>query len=119
MTTPQPVITDDLRRATAAAEAGWFDEAETACRQILAANPSDPGALCLAGALAAVTSTIGIGTLQSLRAAGASVLAIEAGRTILVDPDELADFAGKSGITITSFFDEAGAAGLRPGAKAA
>ena len=63
--------------------------------------------------------TIGIGTLQSLRAAGASVLAIEAGRTILVDPDELADFAGKSGITITSFFDEAGAAGLRPGAKAA
>ncbi len=53
MPTPQPAITDDLRRATAAAEAGRFDEAESDCRQILAANPADPAALCLAGALAA------------------------------------------------------------------
>ncbi len=52
--------------------------------------------------------TIGIGTLQSLRAAGAAVLAVEAGRTILVDADELADFARRSGITVVSFYDEAG-----------
>jgi len=52
--------------------------------------------------------TIGRGTLESLRAAGATVLAIEAGRTILVDPDELAAFANRSGITITSLHDDAG-----------
>jgi DUF1009 family protein len=53
--------------------------------------------------------TIGIGTLQSLRAAGASVLAVEADRTILVDPNELADFAHRSGITIVSLYDDSGA----------
>lgn len=53
--------------------------------------------------------TIGVGTLQSLRAAGATVLAIEAGRTILVDRPELMAFAGRSGITIVSCYDEAGA----------
>ena len=52
--------------------------------------------------------TIGRGTLESLRAAGATVLAIEAGRTILVDPDELTAFANRSGITITSLHDDAG-----------
>jgi DUF1009 family protein len=52
--------------------------------------------------------TIGIGTLKSLRTAGATVLAIEAGRTILVDADELAGFAHRSGITIASLFDDAG-----------
>jgi hypothetical protein len=62
--------------------------------------------------------TIGIGTLQSLRAAGATVLAVEAGRTILVDPAELADFARRSGITIVSLFDDDGVplASLRAGA---
>jgi len=53
--------------------------------------------------------TVGVGTLQSLRAAGASVLAIEAGRTILVDRSELMAFAGRTGITIVSCYDEAGA----------
>jgi len=79
------------------------------------------GRLCAAGGMVVVKvakprqdlrfdmPTIGIGTLQSLRAAGASVLAVEAGRTILVDPRELADFAQRSGITIVSLFDEAGA----------
>ena len=52
--------------------------------------------------------TIGIGTLQSLRAAGASVLAVEAGKTILVDADALADFALRSGIAVVSYYDEAG-----------
>jgi DUF1009 family protein len=60
--------------------------------------------------------TIGRGTLESLRAAGATVLAIEAGRTILVDPDDLAAFAHRSGITILSFCDEAGTPLLRTAA---
>lgn len=51
--TLSPVITDELRQATAAAEAGRFPEAEARCRQILAANPRDAAALSLAGALAA------------------------------------------------------------------
>jgi len=57
--------------------------------------------------------TIGVGTLQSLRAAGARVLAIEAGRTILVEFEQLADFALRSGITIASFCDEAGLPAIR------
>jgi DUF1009 family protein len=56
--------------------------------------------------------TIGVGTLQSLRAAGATVLAIEAGRTILVEQPELVAFANRSGITLVSCFDEAGSAVL-------
>ena len=52
--------------------------------------------------------TIGIGTLESLRAAGAGVLAVEAGRTILVDAGALAAFARAHGITVASFFDAAG-----------
>jgi len=63
--------------------------------------------------------TIGIGTLKSLRAAGARVLAIEAGRTILVDADELADFAVRSDLTIASFFDAAGAPLMRVPTSAA
>jgi DUF1009 family protein len=59
--------------------------------------------------------TIGVGTLQSLRAAGATVLAIEAGRTILVERPELIAFATRSGITIVSCFDEAGTAALSSG----
>ena len=62
--------------------------------------------------------TIGIGTLKSLRAAGATVLAVEAGRTILVDAAELTDFAVRSGITIASFHDDAGAPALRDVAAA-
>ncbi len=54
--------------------------------------------------------TIGIGTLESLSDAGAKVLAIEAGRTILVDRDKLANFAESHGITIASFCDADGEA---------
>ncbi len=54
--------------------------------------------------------TIGIGTLESLRVAGARVLAIEAGRTILVDRPHLAAFASSHGITIASFPDADGMA---------
>ncbi|MDA1040654.1 MAG: UDP-2,3-diacylglucosamine diphosphatase LpxI [Planctomycetota bacterium] len=63
--------------------------------------------------------TIGIGTLQSLRAAGASVLAVEAGKTILVDADELANYAVRSGISVVSYYDEAGRPALDANADAA
>jgi DUF1009 family protein len=56
--------------------------------------------------------TIGIGTLESAAAAGARVLAIEAGRTILVDRDRLAAFAIAQGITIVSVCDAGGEATL-------
>ena len=63
--------------------------------------------------------TIGIGTLESIRAAGARVLAIEAGRTILVDRDQLEAFATRNGIAIASFCDAGGDAALDPAATAA
>jgi len=56
--------------------------------------------------------TIGIGTLESLRIAGGRVLAIESGRTILVDRDRLRAFASRAGITIASLCDLSGEAGL-------
>ena len=62
--------------------------------------------------------TVGIGTLESLRTAGARVLAIEAGRTILVDRAELTAFAESSGITIASVCDAGGEAALEPAAAA-
>lgn len=52
--------------------------------------------------------TVGVGTLESLAAVGARVLAIEAGRTILIDGERLADVAVEAGITIASFFDAHG-----------
>jgi len=72
------------------------------------------GALCPTGGLVVVKvakpqqderfdmPTVGIGTLESLVAAGAGVLAIEAGRTILVDGEALGRFADAHGLTITS-----------------
>jgi DUF1009 family protein len=63
--------------------------------------------------------TIGIGTLESLRASGARVLAIEAGRTILVDRGQLASFADRHGITIASVCDANGEAALDLAAAAA
>jgi DUF1009 family protein len=56
--------------------------------------------------------TVGIGTLESLRTAGAKVLAIEAGRTILVDRPCLAEFARANGITIASLCDAGGEAAI-------
>jgi DUF1009 family protein len=78
------------------------------------------GQLCRAGGMTVVKvakpqqderfdmPTIGIGTLQSIRAAGGKVLAIEAGKTILVDREQLAAYASRCGITIVSCFDVAG-----------
>ncbi len=47
--------------------------------------------------------TIGVGTVQSLIAARASVLAIEAGKTIIVDEPEVISLANQHGIVIVSF----------------
>ena len=78
------------------------------------------GELCRAGGMTVVKvakpqqderfdmPTIGIGTLQSIRAAGGRVLAIEAGKTILVDRDQLTGYASRCGISIVSCFDVAG-----------
>ena len=52
--------------------------------------------------------TVGVGSLESIRAAGGSLLVIEAGRTIFVDRDRVTNFARRSGITIASFFDNQG-----------
>ena len=63
--------------------------------------------------------TVGIGTLRSLVAARARVLAIEAGNTILVDGEELAQFAEEHGITITSVPPGAFAVGAGDGERRA
>ncbi|MFM8735199.1 MAG: LpxI family protein [Pirellulales bacterium] len=80
------------------------------------------GTLCPAGGMVVVKvakpqqdlrfdmPTVGVGTLESLASAGAAVLAIEAGRTILVDIDALEHTARTHGITIVSCHDDAGAA---------
>ena len=52
--------------------------------------------------------TIGVGTLGSLAATGATVLAIEAGRTILVDEPELVAAATRHGITLVACHDAGG-----------
>lgn len=46
--------------------------------------------------------TIGIGTLQTMVEAGARVLAIEAGKTIVVDEQDVMEFANRHKITIVS-----------------
>jgi len=86
------------------------------------------GELCPAGGMTVVKvakpqqdmrfdmPTIGVGTLESLAAAGAAVLAIEAGRTILVDAPLLAARAAAAGITIASVCDSGGLPALRDAA---
>lgn len=49
--------------------------------------------------------TIGVGTLESLAAAGATTLAIEAGQTILIDREDVAAAAARLGITVVSCHD--------------
>jgi hypothetical protein len=52
--------------------------------------------------------TIGVGTLESLAAAGATTLAIEAGRTILIDEAAFAAAAGRLGVSVVSCHDTDG-----------
>jgi DUF1009 family protein len=51
--------------------------------------------------------TVGVQTIESMKAAGAKVLAIEAGRTILIDEPETLALADKYGIAIISKQDAA------------
>jgi DUF1009 family protein len=78
------------------------------------------GSLCPAGGITVVKvakpaqdlrfdmPTIGVGTIDTVAAAGAAVLAIEAGRTILVDAPALAARATAYGVTIASYYDDHG-----------
>ena len=51
--------------------------------------------------------TIGIGTLETLVRAGGHVLAIEAGRTIIIDEGEVVEFANRNKLVVVAL-DEAG-----------
>lgn len=62
--------------------------------------------------------TIGVGTLESLAAAGATTLAIEAGRTILIDEAAFTAAADRLGVSVVSCHD-AGGVPLMEGAAAA
>ncbi len=46
--------------------------------------------------------TIGLGTLESMHTAGAKVLAIEAGKTIIIDEPQVMQFADKHGLAIVA-----------------
>jgi hypothetical protein len=70
------------------------------------------GGLCPAGGFTVVkvakpqqdmrfdVPTIGLGTLESIRAAGGRVLAIEAGKSIVLNPDAIGQFADRHGIAV-------------------
>ncbi len=70
------------------------------------------GTLCPAGGFTVVkvakpqqdmrfdVPTIGLGTLQTLHAAGGRVLAIEAGKTIVLNATEISQFANQHGLAI-------------------
>ena len=72
------------------------------------------GSLCRAGGFTVVkvakpqqdmrfdVPTIGLGTLETIRAAGGSVLAIEAGRTILLDEPAAMDYADRNGLVVVA-----------------
>ena len=49
--------------------------------------------------------TVGMGTVQTLVEAGAKVLAVEAGRTILVDEAEVLEFSRRHQLTIVAVED--------------
>ena len=50
--------------------------------------------------------TIGLGTLQTMVESGANVLAVEAKKTIFIDPEETIAFANKHGISIVALVEE-------------
>src|SRR5262249_24160664 len=52
--------------------------------------------------------TVGTSTIDNLRKARARVLAIEAGRTIVIDQDEVVALADRYGLTIVALSDKAG-----------
>jgi DUF1009 family protein len=44
--------------------------------------------------------TVGLGTIQTMRAVGARVLAIESEKTIILNPDEMLALANSAGISV-------------------
>ncbi len=73
------------------------------------------GQLCTAGGFTIVKTakpqqdmmrfdvpTIGLGTLQTMLDAGGKVLAVEAGKTILVEQEAFLEFADKQGLVVVS-----------------
>ncbi len=79
------------------------------------------GALCTAGGFTVVkvakpqqdmrfdVPTVGQGTLESMVAAGAKVLAVEAGKTIMIDGPHVIDFANRHQLILVAL-DDSGAA---------
>jgi DUF1009 family protein len=109
----------------AAKELGRFDIGQSVAvkgRAVLAVEAIEgtdqcirrAGELCSVGGFALVkvakpqqdmrfdVPTIGMGTLESMVAAGGRVLAIEAGKTILIDEPEVIEFANRHGISIVA-----------------
>jgi UDP-2,3-diacylglucosamine hydrolase len=76
------------------------------------------GSLCPAGGFTVVkvakpqqdmrfdVPTIGLGTLETLNAAGGKLLAVEAGRTILLDQQAVIDYADQNGLVIVAITAE-------------
>jgi UDP-2,3-diacylglucosamine hydrolase len=110
---------------TLAKEAGRLDIGQSVCvkgRAVLAVEAVEgtdacirrAGELCEQGGFTVVkvakpqqdmrfdVPTIGVGTIESLVAARASVLAIEAGKTIIVDEPEVIALANQHGLAIVS-----------------
>jgi DUF1009 family protein len=54
--------------------------------------------------------TIGMGTVEAMAHSGAALLAVEAGRTILVDERDVIEFADRHGLVIVSLSDPSGEA---------
>ncbi|REK15618.1 MAG: LpxI family protein [Planctomycetota bacterium] len=83
------------------------------------------GALCAAGGFVLVkvakpqqdmrfdVPTIGIGTLETLADAGGKVLAVEAGRTIIIDEPRVIEFANQRKLVVVAL-DEASRGALAP-----
>ena len=75
------------------------------------------GALCSAGGFTVVkvakpqqdmrfdVPTIGLGTLEAMAASGAKVLAIEAGRTIIIDQPQVVEFANQQKMVVVALDD--------------
>jgi DUF1009 family protein len=53
--------------------------------------------------------TIGVNTVENIHKAGGKVLAVEAGKTILLDPDATRALADKLGVTIIARTAQIGA----------
>jgi UDP-2,3-diacylglucosamine hydrolase len=52
--------------------------------------------------------TIGMGTLETMATAGAKVLAVEAGRTIIIDQPQVVDFANRSKMVVVALDGQGG-----------